>query len=203
MKPRIILFDFDGVIVNTFDFCYQINTICNPDLTPDQYRERFHGNINECIPKEQKEAKRKDGFDFFALYTPELMKKSLEQKVRDLIKTLSETYTLYIVSSTNTDAITAFLKENGLLPCFTAIYGNDVETSKVKKFQKILKTEKAEPSDCVLITDTLGDIREAETCSIPVIAVSWGYHRRETLAQGKPMAIVDTVEELAQRISSL
>ena len=203
MSPSIILFDFDGVIVNTFDFCYQINTICNPDLTPDQYRERFQGNINECIPKEQKQAAQKGTFDFFAHYTPELMKQPIEEQIKELIRTLSKTSKLYIVSSTHTDVIIAFLEQNELLSCFAGVYGNDIERSKVKKFQMILEKEHEEPNHCVLITDTLGDIREAQACQIPSIAVLWGYHDKETLLRGNPVAIVETVDELKETIATL
>jgi phosphoglycolate phosphatase len=200
MKPKAILFDFDGVLVNTFDFCYEINTICNPQLTPDDYRAKFHGNINECIPSKQTHAATGAPLDFFAHYTPELMKRNVEEDIRELVRDLSTSYSLFIVSSTNTEPIRTFLSQQDLLPCFKEIYGNDTEKSKSKKIQMILDAHHFSPDECVFITDTLGDIREARTCGVSCIAVSWGYHDKQTLAQGNPIAIVDTVKELEERI---
>ena len=52
----------------------------------------------------------------------------------------------------------------------------------------------------LLITDTLGDLRESEEAEINSIGVTWGVHRRETLEQGTSIAIVDTFEELLSKI---
>jgi phosphoglycolate phosphatase len=50
--------------------------------------------------------------------------------------------------------------------------------------------------DCLFITDTLGDIKEAHHMKVPTVAVTWGYQSIETLKKGAPPRIVNTPQEL-------
>ena len=54
-----------------------------------------------------------------------------------------------------------------------------------------------------MITDTLGDLREASAVDLKTIAVTWGYHDEETLRKGNPAALVDNPAELAPQIESI
>lgn len=58
-------------------------------------------------------------------------------------------------------------------------------------------------SNCVFITDTLGDLREASHTGVKAIAVDWGFHSRETLLKGEPFAIIDKPEELESAVSNI
>jgi len=205
MTLKTIIFDFDGVLVDTFDFCYAINKRRDPSLTEEGYKELFNGNINDCLKTAKKtvEDPSKPKIDFFSLYTPELLKKEMRKDIQKLIRQLAERFPLYIVSSTNSEPIKQFLTQNDSLSAFTAVYGNDVEKSKVKKLSMILEKTKLAPSECVMITDTLGDIVEARKVGISCIAVSWGYHGEESLARGEPAAIVHSVDELTSVIANL
>lgn len=49
---------------------------------------------------------------------------------------------------------------------------------------------------CLLITDTLGDLKEASLAGVNAIGVSWGFHDRRTLAKGNPFRIINKIEEL-------
>ena len=55
--------------------------------------------------------------------------------------------------------------------------------------------------DCIFVTDTLGDIKEAIKCNVQSIAVTWGFQPKERLLKGNPYAIVETPEELFAAIS--
>jgi len=58
----------------------------------------------------------------------------------------------------------------------------------------------AEPGNCVFVTDTLGDMREAAEVGISSIAVSWGFQKHATLEQGKPFRVVDKPADLATAV---
>jgi len=66
----------------------------------------------------------------------------------------------------------------------------------------VLREYKAKPEDCVFITDTLGDMREAARCGVWSIGVTWGFHERERLEKGNFFAIVDKIEELSLTVQS-
>ncbi len=125
----------------------------------------------------------------------------MDPRIKDVVLNLSQKFLLFIVSSTNTNPIRAFLKQNNLENCFREIYGNDVHASKVEKIGILLKQYTLDPKDCLFITDTVGDIREARKCNVDSVAVTWGYHSREMLEREKPVAVVDRSEELGDFIS--
>jgi phosphoglycolate phosphatase-like HAD superfamily hydrolase len=53
--------------------------------------------------------------------------------------------------------------------------------------------------DFLFITDTLGDIREADIANIPTVAVTWGQHDRSYFTREEHknlIGIVDSFEQL-------
>lgn len=42
---KILLFDFDGVIVDSFELSFTNHQKQKPDATPDGYRGYFRGNV--------------------------------------------------------------------------------------------------------------------------------------------------------------
>lgn len=198
---NVLLFDFDGVIVDSFDFCYRI-IHAREGITKDEYRARFEGNINDAPKKKNIDPNAKP-FDFFGLYTEELMNTQPHEEVVYIIRELAKTRTLIIISSTISDPIRRFLEKHQLASAFKEILGNDVEKSKVKKIHDVLERYHLLPSETVFVTDTLGDIREARICGVESIAVTWGYHPTETLKKGNPLKIVDHPNEIIETIRSL
>ena len=69
----------------------------------------------------------------------------------------------------------------------------------VDKFNLIAEKYGVENKDMIFITDTLGDIREAEIAGVPTIAVTWGAHDISYFTREQHtnlVKIVDTPEEL-------
>jgi phosphoglycolate phosphatase len=197
---KIVLFDFDGVIADTFSFCYRI--IHSRDgLTEDEYRTRFEGNINDAPKKAPQAHLSGKPFDFIGQYTSELMAgPAPSAEMQRVLKALAHDYILIIVSSTVGPPIDAYLTKHGLRDYFQEILGNEVDKSKVKKIQDVLRRYGLHSLDAVFITDTLGDIKEAQACGVRSIAVTWGYHPVETLEKGKPYKIVKNPAELLEAI---
>jgi len=52
------------------------------------------------------------------------------------------------------------------------------------------------PDEIVMIGDTVYDLQMAHQASVPSIAVTYGFHSRELLSQERPLATVNTVEDL-------
>lgn len=189
---KIILFDFDGVIVDSFAFCYKIMSSHKP-LTLEEYRARFEGNINDAINRTDQDKKL---FNFFGQYTAKLMKCKPNQAVVSVIKELARDHTCIIISSTISEAIKSYLLAYDLDDLFADVLGNDVEQSKTKKIEGVLRRYNILPAEIIFITDTLGDIREAKKCHVESIAVTWGFHSAETLQKGNPLYIVDNARNI-------
>jgi beta-phosphoglucomutase-like phosphatase (HAD superfamily) len=127
---NVILFDFDGVIVDSFSFCYRIIQT-RDGITEDEYRARFEGNINDAPKKPVQAAASTTPFDFFGQYTKELLAQQPNQEIVPVIHKLAQDHTLIIISSTISPPIASFLELHNLKECFKEILGNDIEKSKV------------------------------------------------------------------------
>jgi len=196
---KVILFDFDGVIVDTFKFCHKISNL-RSQVSEEEYRSRFEGNINDAVKKEELKAPNGEPFDFFSHYTPELMACQPIEDMVKVIKELAREHALIIVTSTISPSVKEFLQMQGLENEFKEILGNDVEKSKVKKINDVLLRYGIKPSETVFVTDTLGDIKEARSCGVESIAVTWGYHPMSTLEKGNPFRIVHQPGEILEII---
>ncbi|KKR07431.1 MAG: phosphoglycolate phosphatase, phosphoglycolate phosphatase [Parcubacteria group bacterium GW2011_GWC1_39_29] len=198
MKNNYILFDFDGVIADSFQPAFEVNKMMCPHLTEDQYRRRFEGNINDWEKVDEKHTDQcRHDIKFFDEYIPKMKNQvTVVPEMAKVIGDLAKLYNLIIVSSTITSPIQDFMEKYNLPAYFTEIMGNDVHRSKVEKIKMIFTKYSVTPKECVFITDTLGDIREATQTQVGAIGVSWGFHAHKTLVSGNPFRIVDKPEDL-------
>lgn len=203
MKKPFILFDFDGVIADSFQPAFEVSKIICPGLTEDIYREGFEGNINdwEKSANIHTEECRHD-IDFFTEYIPRMKKEvRIVPGIREAITELEKNHTLIVISSTITSPIREFLEDHGLPNYFTQIMGNDVHKSKVEKIKMVFENYNIGSDDCVFITDTLGDMREASRKDVGAIGVTWGFHESERLLRGKPFRLVEKPNDLLSAVS--
>ena len=193
---KLIIFDFDGVIADTFDFCFALQSQHYYGLNKKLYRKFFDGNIYDAQKTYQLKMKRK--MDWWAEYNSRLEDAPLIKGVDKVIKNLSAGYHLSIVSSTITRAIKPYLSKYKLLSYFDKILGPETHRSKINKIKSMLKTYKLKPSQALFVTDTLGDITEARHCGLDSVAVTWGYQSKNNLKKGSPLAIVDRPDDLVK-----
>jgi phosphoglycolate phosphatase len=202
MDKHFILFDFDGVIADTFKAGYETARAICPHTTENDYRKRFEGNINSWQENNEHTAECRLNADFAEEYLPNMKKYAkIFPEMKDVVTKLSENYSLIIVSSTTTEQIQSFLKKYGLENHFTEIMGNDVHHSKIEKIKLVFSKYNTNSKNCVFITDTLGDITEAKHNDVNAICVSWGFNYKEALLRGQPFKIVDKPEDLPGAIS--
>jgi phosphoglycolate phosphatase len=204
MSKNIIIFDFDGVIFDSFGIALKtIKTIC-PVKTGDDYKKLFEGNI--FASRWQDEVKHspecRHDLEFFDIYTPLMQQAKLFPGVFDFIQRISKDYFLIIVSSSLTKDIQKILENEKLDSCFKEIMGKDVDRSKIKKLQIVLDKYNKTPEKVLFVTDTLGDIKEANHLNISSIGVTWGWHTKETLETGKPIKIVNDFQRLESEIEA-
>ncbi len=201
MNKKIILFDFDGVIADSYSINFEINKIIDPkSITKEDFQNLFNGNINDdglkSLSYSQEEIK-KINEDFFAKYTPQMEKVRIFPGMKEVVEELAKNYTLLIISSTIINPIRDFLKRNKILSYFDDIVGNNfADANKTERIKMVLKRYGVEAKDCIFITDTLGDMREAAIYGIPSVGVAWGFQTKENLAKGNPYQIAEKPEDL-------
>lgn len=200
---KSIFFDFDGVIADSFQTAFDIHKSVFTDMTKDDYRQILEGNVNDWGWADRLAAVGYNGgYDFFDHYIPRMKEEvKLFNEMDELITRLTQEYKLFIISSAITKGIQEFLKKYSLADCFVEIMGNDIHHSKVVKMNTIFSKHNLESKNCVFVTDTLGDMREAEQVDVQVIGVTWGFNKREQLEKGRYFRIVEQLIDLELAIA--
>jgi phosphoglycolate phosphatase len=203
---KTIIFDFDGVIVDSFTTAFNCLRSLHekyqlPTLTKEKLEELFDGNLWEnharlgleaTQEKNLKEDLKKllgnaqAGMPFFAG-----MSKILTQ--------LSKQYTLVILSSNHAATIKLLLEREGVTHTISDVSGTETPGSKREKIQQLTQ---GSDGNTFFVTDTRGDILEAHGLPIHIVAVTWGYHSQERLAQAQPDMVVHSPEELLEYLQS-
>jgi len=200
MNKKLVIFDFDGVLVHTNDIARRLHKEANPHLA-EEYFDRMHdGNFWENLDRAVKE----DGYvvqpDWYELYAKGLADLDTDDLLKMLVIDLFSRHSLVVVSSMDTKYIAQALDKANLRQCFEEILGADVHTSKIVKISDLLSRRGIDPKNAVFITDTIGDIREGRECAVAAIGVTWGMQDRAKLQSEQPYAVVDTVPELEAAI---
>lgn len=194
-----LIFDFDGVIADTFDVNWALSQEHDEGATLEDFLAHHDGNV---FAEPRIKFKSERVHLFYSEYANRLTPSHIERSVEPL-KRLGANYTLYIISSNGEYGIKKVLKAAGVLGLFARILGVETHESKVEKFKILMEQNGVTPDNTIFVTDTFGDIKEAHKVSIRTIAETFGFHGRERLAQGEPFKIVDSWEEIEETLSGL
>jgi phosphoglycolate phosphatase-like HAD superfamily hydrolase len=205
-RKNVIIFDFDGVLFDSVAFMYSFTQDEYLDLTHEEFKELHKGNIYESIGAmsarkrpEEKSARA----ERVALYTQNKSKAEMHAGMRDLVIKLAVTDHLVLNTSAVIENSLPLLEKQGILGCFSFFATKEVSPSKVEKFKVIAKKFDTDPQNMLFITDTLGDLREADTANVPTIVVTWGLHTKEDFG-GEPhknlVGFVNSAQELEEAL---
>ncbi|MCC7436491.1 HAD family hydrolase [Candidatus Nomurabacteria bacterium] len=198
-NKKLVIFDFDGVIVESLDLWFEVTKESNPELTKEEYISMSYGSYIEASEKKNITYNH-NGLEN---YRNRLMEIESPRALISFIEKNNDKYTFAIVSSGNELTIKKFLNKEKIESYFIAVLGQETHKSKTAKIINLLGLQNFDNKDSVFITDTLGDVIEAHEASIKSIGVLWGLHDRETLERGRPEVIIENPEELEKVISDI
>jgi phosphoglycolate phosphatase len=223
MVTRTIVFDMDGTLVQTRAASWDVfqdtaRKFELPIRSAEEFFELFRGNFFEGLkalcPDPALESAVREHF-LQALrdrYAPRFV-----PGMRDVVKALAAQYPLAVMSSNAMTAIRRILEEEGLAACFAHVFSGEVGASKEAHLRQILdepsygnarhcslsyaeegsySESRAAADEVVLITDTVGDVREGRSCGVRVIGVAWGMHGVDALRQAGAETVVMWPQEL-------
>ena len=203
MHRKLLLFDFDGVIFDSFDAMAPLVTK-HWGTTEEEQRAVHDVNVFTAKDEETPEERDAEEARIAAFYAeadrvlPDMC--PVFPGVRAVLPQLAVNYRLFVVSSSLSSTITKVLEQCSLADCFSGIYGMENERSKVKKIHTILAAAGKHPRESLFITDTLGDVREARTAGVDAIAVTWGFMTASVFCRSEPWDTCDDPADLPEKI---
>ncbi len=198
MKKKLVIFDFDGVIVDTLPLGFGLYKEVNPMMSYRDYQEMSYGNFHEGMVEAQSKGYNRPA-DYRERYFAGIQ--VLPSPLKSVLEKINKKYDLAIVSSGVEATIKNFLEKEGIFNFFFSVLGVETDKSKVVKLTTL--SEKYAKNDMVYITDTLGDVLEAHEAGIKSIGVLWGLHDQETLARGNPEIIIGDPVVLEETIEKV
>jgi len=197
---KLIMFDFDGVIDNNYNLNFELCSKKFLNITVEEHKKQYDGNVH----LEREKLKDRDtGFDFLKCLSDSRKDRKIEDETKNTLLKLAKDFELGIISSCHEYGIKDYLKNNQIADLFSFVYGLETHKLKTYKFKKILDELSVKKDECIFITDTLGDILEANEVGINTVAVDFGYHEKERLQKGNPLKIISKFEELFEAVKNI
>jgi phosphoglycolate phosphatase len=199
---KLFLFDFDGVIVDSLDFYERRVKRCLDKIGNQiihiraDFLELFEDNFYEAI------VKKGVNLDLFLRTLNEIPTDGDGASlvpfapVLPVLQKLHDKAPLIVISSNDSSVIDASLEKLGITDYFRDVLGSDFGLSKEKKIRHAMDLFQVEPQRTYYIGDTAGDIKEARLAGSKTVAVTWGWHTRETLEKVNPDYLLDSPELL-------
>lgn len=195
---KAVIFDFDGVIHDTFELGHGLNKKIYGDFSEEDFKNLFDGNLyaHKIVSPDKIEM-------FFRMAESEYAKLRITDDVKDELLRLKKKYDIFIITSVSEKILHRYFADSGCPDLFTEILGVETHKSKVEKFKILFKKYGLAKDDCVFVTDTLGDILEANHVGVITIAVDYGFHERERLEKGNPKRIVSHFKEIMPAVEEI
>lgn len=127
--------------------------------------------------------------------------------IEQLLKRLKEDgHRLYVATSKPEAMSIQILTYFNLAQYFDIICGATADSSrdtKAKVIAHLLSQISPMPGSIVMVGDTVYDVEGAKQMGIPCIGVGWGYGNTEEMIAEGAIAIVQSMDDLYQQVSSL
>ena len=201
INKKLIMFDYDGVIVDSVDVFATTFLAASRSCgytgikTQEQVIRLFDGNFFEALVQ----------LGLSSDKINEILGEAFERKLRHAakvkpfhgihgsLKAISRRNVLTVITSNASQIVWQFFEEEGIA-CFDEVAGAEIERSKVKKIQKTMSRYQDLPG--YYVGDTKGDMIEGKKAGAVTVAVTWGWHSAEKLTEASPDYMVHKMTEL-------
>jgi phosphoglycolate phosphatase len=209
MTVKVILFDFDGTIADTYQ---AIADITNQLSTEFGYKALDQEELILIKNISSREIVKRSEISIFKLpFLVRRVRAELSKEIAELqpikgiaqvlLKLKKQGYILGIVTSNNKENVNIFLAKNQLDHLFSYIYSSTAIFGKHRVLNQVIREHNIVQSDIIYVGDETRDIRSARKSLISVVAVSWGFNAAEILQEHQPDYLVAEPSELLEAIA--
>ena len=209
MTAKVILFDFDGTIADTYQ---AIASITNQLSTEFGYKALNQEELLLLKNLSSREIVKRSEISFFKLpFLLRRVRSELSKEIAELesiqgidqvlLKLKNLGYILGIVTSNNQENVDTFLAKNQLAHLFDYVYSGTAVFGKHRVINQAIRRHRLDKTDVIYVGDETRDIRSARKSRIAVIAVSWGFNATKILSEHQPDYLVNHPSELLRAIA--
>ncbi|MDY6783299.1 MAG: HAD-IA family hydrolase [Cyanobacteriota bacterium] len=208
MSVKLIVFDFDGTIADTYDtFIAIVDRLSGQFGYPSVNREA----ISQMRHLSSREIVQQSEIPLWKI--PFLLRKATSELGKEIayikpVRGIPETlrilkdrgYQLGILTSNSQKNVRVFLKKNSLIELFdfldtgTGIFGKD------KAIKTVMRRHRIGRNNLIYVGDETRDIEAAKKSNVKVIAVGWGFNSPEVLIANKPSFYANDPQDLVEVI---
>ncbi|MGF1479556.1 MAG: HAD-IA family hydrolase [Cyanophyceae cyanobacterium] len=210
MAVKVIIFDFDGTIADTYE---AIVDVTNSLAAEFDYQQVSQAELAQLKALSSREIIKRSKISIFKIpFLLKRVKEELGKKIEtiepfDRIETAlsalkQQGYQLGIVTSNSEENVVAFLEKNGLDSLFTFIYSGTSLFGKHHVIRSLLKQRGVAAKEVVYVGDETRDIEAAKKSRVKVISVGWGFNAPSVLAQHQPDCLIQHPQELVQVVKN-
>ena len=209
MTEKVILFDFDGTIADTYQ---AIAKITNQLSTEFGYKALDQEELVLIKNLSSREIVKRSEISIFKLpFLVRRVRAELGKEIAELepitgiapvlLELKKQGHILGIVTSNNKENVNIFLAKNQLDQLFSYIYSSTAIFGKHRVLNQVIREHNIVQSDIIYVGDETRDIRSARRSLISIIAVSWGFNAAEILQEHQPDYLVAEPSELLEAIA--
>lgn len=200
---KVILFDFDGTIADSFD---SMITIINILAEKYHFRKLQDHEINTLRAENVTTLFKKLNVSLLKLPLLARDTKAMQQKqissikpIKGITDALAELrnagFQLGILTSNGQENVLDFLKKNNI-DVFTYFSFDSSLFGKDKMIKRFMKKHKLERDQVIYVGDEIRDIEASINAGIKMIAVTWGFNSKEGLVKYQPDVLIEKPSEL-------
>ena len=206
---KTIIWDWNGTLLNDLDLSlYAVNVLLEernlPKLSAERYKDIFGFPVVNYYVKAgfdfEKEPFEIPAKQYVKLYAAGAPKLELFPDVIDTLNFFKEKkYRQIVLSAMKDDSLKLMIHNNNISHFFDGIFGikDNYAREKVTLGKQVVENLGLNPSECLMIGDTLHDAEVAEECGFNCILFSGGHVSKQRL-ETKNKPIVDSLSELKE-----
>jgi len=206
---RAIIFDFDGVLVDSRDANFrsfkEVGVRLNPrvELTLERFQEWYSPNFRHLYERMGIEAK--DWSQANKIWREHYLSKENPKLFSHAVSILSyfrsKGFKLGLVTGGSEERVSFELERKGIADFFdVVVYGDSLSADEVKPApnQLLIALEKlgANAQEAAYVGDTAVDVIAGRNAGMQTIAVTTGFHSRKRIAESNPDLIIENLETL-------
>lgn len=203
MNRKVIIFDFDGTIADTFPTVVEIVNSLAKEFGYEPLGIEFISTLRHKRAQDIIKIFRipiwripKMVFAVKELLSEKITEMPVFKGMPEVLKSLkNEGYILGILTSNNEEAVRAFVTRHNIA-YFDFIHAEKDIFGKARVLKKIMKSHSYDVSKVIYVGDETRDVEAAKKASIKMIAVNWGFNAVEALEKQAPDYLIGSPQEI-------